>query len=92
VFIVDIVAKAGSVNNGQGNTNALLLKFCVVVNALVRNESIARQRHKPTDIHRFYREYCFDVHSFWTINDFMGQNLRLAQGVHKSGTSCASST
>ena len=87
-LIVNVISKPRGVDNRQRNANAVLLEFY----------RSFRTRSRPSDcllltnIDRLDPDTLFDMRSLRAIADFMLQDLRFAQGVHKRRAAGARST
>ena len=87
-LIVNVVAKAWGVDDSQSNANAVLLQFCIRVTS---TES-AEEGRTRTNVDGLDPDTLFDMRSLRAIADFMLQDLRFAQGVHKRRAAGARST
>ena len=76
VTVVDVVAEARGVNDGQGNADTILLKLCMrYTSRRCVGDSGGRPR---TDVDRLDPDTLLNVRSLRAIADLMLQNLRLA--------------
>lgn len=89
-LIVYIVAKARGVNDRQSNANTILFKFYTQYMSSRAWTHYERRTH--TDVDGLDPDTLLNMRSLRTIADFMLQNLRLAQGVHKGRAAGTRST
>ena len=86
MFVVNVVSESRGVNNGERNSNTILLKLCSV-----HSDNSGRQTctavQELTDVSRLYFDTRFNMSLFRAFDDLVLKHIGLTQRIHKG---CAS--
>jgi hypothetical protein len=82
-FIVYVVSKTRSVDNGKSDTNTVLLKLCnSECHLMVRYETATR---RLTNVDRLDPDTFLNMSCLSIVGNLVPKDFRLAESVHKGG-------
>lgn len=92
MFVVNVVPESRSVNDGEGDSNTILLKLWKVHSEKLGRRAYTMVQEPLTDVSRLYFDTHFNMSFFWAFDDLVREDIGLTQRIHKGCASCPRGT